>query len=327
MVRYESIRSQREKILSRIEGLWQFDDPIEKPLKKARQSLDEMRADLFLDLPSEEAKQKWEALNDDVKSDLHGQLRYIDERLAALDRRSRSATPAQKARLLAYAGILPIILFIPIFLCICVRAVPTPGQTKQPMAQGTPTPAAVDSPDTPAPTEDTLATRTGVALTEAASPSDGDGARPPVTSRQSDTPATDNASRPEQGAPPANSSVSADNNVHAAWVYLTILCLGAIGGCLRMIGSAVYYFGERQFYSSWLPYYYFAPLEGGLLAFIVCLLVPSGLVRLDSATDIAAPILHYGLAAFSGLFAKNVLRKLKDVADALFGAASKTDAA
>jgi len=113
---------------------------------------------------------------------------------------------------------------------------------------------------------------------------------------------------------------------------LMVLTLGAIGGCLRLIGSIGIYRAEEKLYSSWLLYYYLAPFEGALLALIVCLLFSGGYFELsnmsvdgpkpvsDSASSIST---FYALACFSGLFAKNVLRKLKEAVDIIFGKVSK----
>jgi hypothetical protein len=65
--------------------------------------------------------------------------------------------------------------------------------------------------------------------------------------------------------------------VHAAWIFLLIMTMGAVGGSLRLIGSLTYYLGRRKFYRSWLPYYYLAPLEGALIALLVCMLVFGGM--------------------------------------------------
>ena len=306
MVRYEAIQTLRAKIFSRIESLRQEDAPIDESLNRTVALLDGMKPRLFLDLPGEEAHEKWAALPDADKTDLQTQMQSIDGCLDALERKSRSLSKPQKFRLLVYAGVLPIALFVPLFLCICKRALPPPIQTKRPAVQSAPAATSPESDVTPAPTgtEDT---------------------------KDDDAVDDDVASAPSTAAQPGKKDGTKSNdpsNAHSAWVFLAIFCLGAIGGCLRLIGSAVTYFGKRKFYRSWLPYYYYAPLEGGLLAFIVCLLVPSRIVPVDSATvDTSTPIFIYALAAFSGLFAKNVLRKLKDVTDALFGAASKTDAA
>ena len=111
-----------------------------------------------------------------------------------------------------------------------------------------------------------------------------------------------------------------------------VILLGAFGGCLRLISSLVLYLGENSLLRSWLSYYYVMPLVGGMLAPIVCLLLLGGI--LDGETPQETPqesvvsqyLYFYALAAFSGLFASNVLRKIKDVADALFSKPSMTDA-
>ena len=82
-----------------------------------------------------------------------------------------------------------------------------------------------------------------------------------------------------------------------------------------------------QFGARWI--YYVLPLEGALMALIVCLLLAAGIFQPadnNNGQDSSTLVYSYGLAGFSGLFAKNALRKLGELADALFGKPSRTDA-
>jgi hypothetical protein len=215
-------------------------------------------------------------------------------------------TDKEKRNLLIYVGVLPVLLFIPIFWCICSGAVPPAPATTPPQA--------------------TTSTDTS---------SNGDLSDPQGPLAQA-TGTDDEEQQTDEGiaqdtTPVAGAKTEARKRVHPALMFLMILCVGAIGGSLRMTGLAIYYFGKRKFYRSWLPYYYFAPLEGSLLAFLICLLVLSRFLTryefLREGGDPNSPLLLYALAAFTGLFTKNVLRKLKDVTDAAFGGVSNTDAA
>jgi hypothetical protein len=78
-----------------------------------------------------------------------------------------------------------------------------------------------------------------------------------------------------------------------------------------------------------MPFYYLAPIEGAMLALIICLLVASGIVEFDadSGASRGTMLFFYALAGFSGLFSRNVTRKLRDVANALFASPSRTDSA
>jgi len=125
-----------------------------------------------------------------------------------------------------------------------------------------------------------------------------------------------------------------EQQVSTPWVLVMFLFLGAFGGALRLIGSLSLYIAEGKLYRSWLPYYYLMPLEGAMLAFVVCFLVIAGIFdpggqagNLDAGISEGGLLALYALAAFTGLFAKNAMRKLKDLADTLFAKPSTQDAA
>jgi hypothetical protein len=113
--------------------------------------------------------------------------------------------------------------------------------------------------------------------------------------------------------------------VSTAWILAMFPLLGALGGILRLIGSLSIYIAENKLYRNWLPYYYLMPLDSALLATVVCLLVLAGI--LNTGISAGSLLALYALAAFTGLFAKNAMRKLKDLADTLFAKPSTQDAA
>ena len=97
------------------------------------------------------------------------------------------------------------------------------------------------------------------------------------------------------------------------------------------MGSVVLYVAKNKLAERWLPYYWLMPIEGAGMALFIFLLTGSswmngngapggGAASAAVATDLNGLWL---LAGLSGLFSKNVTKKLADVADVLFGKPSK----
>jgi len=92
---------------------------------------------------------------------------------------------------------------------------------------------------------------------------------------------------------------------------------GGLGACLHGINSLVAYVGNRQFASSWAPFYLFRPFAGGILAIIVLWVLRGGLAENvvkngDSVYTVAA------VAGLVGLFSDIALKKLEDIVKGLF---------
>jgi hypothetical protein len=237
-----------ERTATQIEFLRQFDDLIGPSLNDAVGRFNRLKAGMPRDVLGE-ATDNWEARPEAEREELHQRLKEIAAALDALETRARFPGFWARLCLLAYGVVVPVALLVPVFLAICMGALPDAGQ----------------------------------------------------------------------GASPT---------LHPAWMWLLILCMGALGGSLRLISSLVLYLGKRKLYRSWLPFYYLAPLEGALIALIVGVLIVGGVFQLESSDPSKSAMLSlYALAGLSGLFAKNVLRKLRDLADVLFAKPSETDAA
>ena len=240
---------------------------------------------------------KWADLSEAEQNQFHEQLVGIRKELGEL--RGDAPTPCQRGWLLFYASVMPLLVGASIVACVLYgEALPT-------------TPAQSDG------KSDTNVSEVSEIKSgfeeEAGSESAGEGL--PEAAGQTDK-KVDTKPRTKLVPPPV------------VWVILVVILLGAFGGCLRLISSLVLYLGESGLRRTWLAYYYTMPLVGGMLAPIVCLLILGGILEAEAGSETSESqyLYFYALAAFSGLFASNVLRKLKDLADALFSKPSVTDA-
>jgi hypothetical protein len=245
---------------------------------------------LLADVPRNAGGQsttRWKDLDAETRATLSTRVLRLEAQTEALDRLMQIPTRREKSLLLQYAVLMALVTVLCAFLCLC----------KGHVFDVIGTTAAVT-------TEGTDGAPDEVAAENGAPPATRDGDGDPA----------------ESPVPPAP---------HPAWVVLALMCLGATGGSLRLISSLVLFLGEDKLLRRWLPYYYLMPVEGALLAPIVCLLVAGNLLEPEelASKEQVGLMLYYSLAGFSGLFAKNVMRKLKDVADATFGKPSTADPA
>ncbi len=280
----QEMRQTLEAIGTKIQLLRQFEQ-IKDSLEHEVDRLNSLKNELPKDVLGN-ASGSWADLTD-RHTELHSRLLSIQEAFTVLETAARLPSFKETTTLVVYAVVIPLLLLVPIFLCVCRGALPIPIASN---ASG------------------------GKAINNSRPEEDRENA-----GRENQAPEDSN---PTNGT--ASSETSKAAPVHAGYIWLLIVCLGALGGCLRLISSLILYIGQRVLFRSWLPYYYLAPFESALLAMVICLLVASGIVQLksdESNSSIATsmPLVYlYALSVFSGLFAKNVLRKLRDVADALF---------
>jgi hypothetical protein len=107
-----------------------------------------------------------------------------------------------------------------------------------------------------------------------------------------------------------------------SWDFRLLLLtffMGALGAWIHAASSFVRYVGNREFTSSWGPWYLIRPLVGGALALVFYTVIRVGLVTTGGSTVDA--LSHYSAAAFAGLvglFSERASKKLADVFDALF---------
>ena len=99
---------------------------------------------------------------------------------------------------------------------------------------------------------------------------------------------------------------------------LIVLIVGALGSCIHLTASFVYYVGRSRFRSKWLAWYLLRPFIGGTLAMLVyfvfraAFLAGSGGVSAVNLFGIA------GIAGLTGMFSKQAINKLKEVYDTFF---------
>jgi len=105
-------------------------------------------------------------------------------------------------------------------------------------------------------------------------------------------------------------------------VLVTVMAMGALGGCLRLICSFVKYIGNRQLKRSWLTFYLAMPYEGAIIAMLIYMLLRVGIVSLPAGegSETQSRILFsiYAFSGLSGLFARNAVDKLAEIFKIIF---------
>jgi hypothetical protein len=100
--------------------------------------------------------------------------------------------------------------------------------------------------------------------------------------------------------------------------FLIVACAGALGGSVAAIRSLGVYVGSRTLFRSWIPFYFFKPLVGALLATIMYLLLRAGLFSPSASNAQVSPYGFAAIGALVGLFSDQASEKLKRVAEELF---------
>lgn len=120
-----------------------------------------------------------------------------------------------------------------------------------------------------------------------------------------------------------------DGSVTEQTVLSMVILLGALGGSLHMTGSFGKFVGNRQLLRSWVPYYFFIPFVGAILASIVYMLLRVGLLSPTGSAGDGSGLADlnliglYAFAALSGMFAKTATEKLGEVFNTIFRANGK----
>lgn len=116
----------------------------------------------------------------------------------------------------------------------------------------------------------------------------------------------------------------ATGGVTESFVLLVVTMLGALGGALHVVGSAVVYIGNRQFKRSWLTYYYALPFVGAALAPMVYMLLRVGILTPTGIGGDGSHIANlnligiYAFAGMTGMFARTAIDKLSEVFSTIF---------
>jgi hypothetical protein len=137
------------------------------------------------------------------------------------------------------------------------------------------------------------------------------------------TPANSQASPPTQ----KENQTQPSSNSPSRAIYLMVLMFGCLGGSLRLLSSVVMYIAKNRLVKSWIPYYVIMPLEGTVMGLLMFFLSSGGWLKGNEVATAGSDLNGlWLLAALGGLFAKNVSRKLGEVADVMLGKPSEEDA-
>jgi hypothetical protein len=107
-------------------------------------------------------------------------------------------------------------------------------------------------------------------------------------------------------------------------LLLLVLLAGALGALLHSIRYLSWFVGSRTFRSSWTAYYYLSPFAGAAVAFVAYSAIRGGFFSSSATTADANPFMFVALASIAGLFSREVLEKLKKIAESAFEPAPKT---
>ncbi|HEX8439870.1 hypothetical protein [Archangium sp.] len=103
-----------------------------------------------------------------------------------------------------------------------------------------------------------------------------------------------------------------------ALVYYVIL-LGVLGGWLHGVSSMATFAGVKKLDESWWTFYLTRPLVGGATALLVYFALQSGIAGFSIPTDLwRGQMALLAWAGIAGLSSTVVMRKMRDVLDALF---------
>ena len=131
------------------------------------------------------------------------------------------------------------------------------------------------------------------------------------------------ASIASAGTEASESTAGNSERMLSSWekkFQVLVVCSGALGGLVHLFSSLGIYVGGRQLLRSWLLFYYFRPVVGGILALFVYFVLRMG-VLLPTNAQTPQQINIYGVLAFSalsGLFSKQAIEKLAEIFDILF---------
>ena len=115
---------------------------------------------------------------------------------------------------------------------------------------------------------------------------------------------------------------------HASYVvgpelllFSAMILAGMLGACVYSLYAISLHLGSYEdFNSSWTAWYFARPWLGGGIAIALYLLIRSGLFTLNTSVNSLNLLGLAGLSMLVGLFTEQVLHKLNDLIDTLFGA-------
>jgi hypothetical protein len=93
---------------------------------------------------------------------------------------------------------------------------------------------------------------------------------------------------------------------------------GMMGNTIASTLSFSSYVGNRKLELSWLPWYFFNPLAGALIATLFYFLYRGGMVSAGTPGAAISAYTIAGLGGLAGMFSKNAADKMKEVFDTVF---------
>jgi hypothetical protein len=127
---------------------------------------------------------------------------------------------------------------------------------------------------------------------------------------------------PATGSPPAAATFSYFDwhlSLTQSQQFFVVAALaGSMGAMLHGLRSLSTYIGERYLFRSWIAYYIFLPIVGGLLATIVYVVLRAGLLPGETSSSQPDPYGIAAIAALVGMFSGQAAEKLKAVFEILF---------
>jgi hypothetical protein len=106
-------------------------------------------------------------------------------------------------------------------------------------------------------------------------------------------------------------------------LLLIVMLSGALGSLVHAIRSFFWYTGNRRLVRSWSAMYVLLPFNGTILAVILYLVIRGGFFSPSSSVDVTSPFGFAAIGALIGLFSREAVHKLKQVAETFFAAAEQ----
>lgn len=107
-------------------------------------------------------------------------------------------------------------------------------------------------------------------------------------------------------------------------LFVIVLLFGALGSWLHAISSYVAFIGNREFVSSWLPWYVIRPMIGSGLALIFYMAIRAGFLTTSGDAVSISPYSVAAFAALVGLFTERASQKLAEIFDVVFSTAKES---
>ena len=107
-------------------------------------------------------------------------------------------------------------------------------------------------------------------------------------------------------------------------LLIVMIFSGVVGACIFSAFAISHHLGQyKDFDKSWTAWYLLRPLIGAGLAVVINLLLRSSLFTVGSGSQSLNIVGLSGVAALAGVFSEEAIKKLNEIADAMFGKVAK----